>query len=152
MLLRHTQIRKQLLMKDIFHFCHRLQFDYDFIFNKNIQTEINRQNLTVIHDIQLNLTLNPKSIFTQLIAQSCFINRLKQTWSQFIINLINGSNDLIRYLIFCHNQTILKSSIKKINSHRFHRFTQIFCRTKNISHRRHDSYRYSAEQKICVNP
>ena len=127
MLLRHTQIRKQLLMKDIFHFCHRLQFDYDFIFNKNIQTEINRQNLTVIHDIQLNLTLNPKSIFTQLIAQSCFINRLKQTWSQFIINLINGSNDLIRYLIFCHNQTILKSSITKINSHRF---TQIFCRTK----------------------
>ena len=137
-------------MKDIFHFCYRLQFDYDFIFNKNIQTEINRQNLTVIHDIQLNLTLNPKSIFTQLIAQSCFINRLKQTWSQFIINLINGSNDLIRYLIFCHNQTILKSSITKITPHRFHRFTQIFCRTKKISHRRHDSYKYSAEQKnLC---
>ena len=133
MLLRHTQIRKQLLMKDIFHFCYRLQFDYDFIFNKNIQTEINRQSLTVIHDIQLYLTLNPKSIFTQLIAQSCFINRLKQTWSQFIINLINSSNDLIRYLIFCHNQTILKSSM-----------------TKN-SHRRHNLYRYSAEQKICVN-
>lgn len=77
MLLRHTQIRKQLLMKDIFHFCHRLQFDYDFIFYKNIQTEIYRQNLTIIHDIQLYLILYPKSIFAQLIAKSCFINRLK---------------------------------------------------------------------------
>ena len=132
MLLRHTQIRKQLLMKDIFHFCHRLQFDYDFIFNKNIQTEINRQSLTVIHDIQLNLTLNPKSIFTQLIAQSCFINRLKQTWSQFIINLINSSNDLIRYLIFCHNQTILKSSITKKTPTDVTIFTDILQNKKSV--------------------
>ena len=74
--MRYFQISKKLFAINRLHFCNRLQF-YDYlILNQNIQSQIYRQDVPIIYYRESHLVINLQTIFSELIAKGCFINRL----------------------------------------------------------------------------
>lgn len=72
----YFQISKKLFAINRLHFCNRFKFYNHFILYQNIQSQIYRQDVPIIYYRKFHLILNLQTIFSELIAKGCFINRL----------------------------------------------------------------------------